>query len=116
MLATHFYTAIFAILTATAAAKRYNSCTCHNGDSYNWRITSKACELHTQWYPGRGEATYDTPSGRCKVNDMSSGFFTGDQWEAVCQEIGKTGFLCASGSGTCFQPEASEVQGWCKNE
>lgn len=27
-------------------ADSHESCTCHNGDSYNWRITSPACDFY----------------------------------------------------------------------
>jgi hypothetical protein len=27
-------------------ANDHDNCACHNGDSYNWRITIKACETY----------------------------------------------------------------------
>lgn len=31
----------------SSVADSHYSCTCHNGDSYNWRITSPACDFYT---------------------------------------------------------------------
>ncbi|KAH8660551.1 hypothetical protein BX600DRAFT_523543 [Xylariales sp. PMI_506] len=86
------------------------SCTCHNGDSYNWRITTAACTVYNdagyQW----GGAEYDTPSGRCTADSDAS--IAGDQWEAACKSVATTGFQCSSGEGTCFA-EPDDVRGWC---
>lgn len=67
-------------------ADPHGSCTCHNGDSYNWRMTTVACaeydaneypvyktlspsnttpeDKHQLTFPQWGGTSYDTPSGR----------------------------------------------------
>ncbi|KAH6970624.1 hypothetical protein BKA56DRAFT_559006 [Ilyonectria sp. MPI-CAGE-AT-0026] len=96
---------------ALAAADLHDSCTCHNGDSYNWRMTTNACasynDANYQW----GGAFYDTPSGRC-TQQSAEEQLAGDQWEAACKEIAKTGFQCSDGVGTCYA-NPDDVSGWC---
>lgn len=37
----------------------------------------------------------------------------GKEWEAACRSIAKSGFQCASGTGTCYQPDEDQIRGWC---
>ncbi|KAM5341484.1 hypothetical protein ACJ41O_014515 [Fusarium nematophilum] len=99
------------LLASLAAADLHESCTCHNGDSYNWRMTTNACTKYTDYKYEWGGATYDTPSGRCTQNSPDDKI-AGDQWEDACKEIARTGFACADGQGTCYADPA-DVRGWC---
>ncbi|TPX13728.1 uncharacterized protein E0L32_005931 [Thyridium curvatum] len=99
------------LFSSVAMADLHTSCTCHNGDSYNWRMTTLACtsydEAKYQW----GGAVYDTPSGRC-TQRTDADRIAGDQWEEACQKIAKAGFQCVDGKGTCYADPAS-VRGSC---
>ncbi|KAJ0382795.1 hypothetical protein COL922a_011804 [Colletotrichum nupharicola] len=96
------FAAAFALLSAV--------CTCHNGDSYNWRMTTVACtEYNANEYPWGG-TSYDTPSGRCYSEE--GGYIEGDPWEFACKTIATKGFQCADGRGTCFA-DPEQVVGWC---
>ncbi|EFQ29629.1 hypothetical protein CGRA01v4_14914 [Colletotrichum graminicola] len=97
------------LFVSFASANLHQSCTCHNGDSYNWRITIKACELYASKKYQWGSASYDTPSGRCVGSGQG---VAGDQWEDACREIAKSGFDCADGRGYCTADQDS-VRGWC---
>ncbi|KAI8271216.1 hypothetical protein K4K58_000094 [Colletotrichum sp. SAR11_239] len=99
----------FALLSAVMADP-HGSCTCHNGDSYNWRMTTVACaEYNANEYPWGG-TSYDTPSGRCYSKE--GGYIEGDPWEFACKTIATRGFQCADGRGTCFA-DPDTVAGWC---
>ncbi|CCF37674.1 hypothetical protein CH063_08950, partial [Colletotrichum higginsianum] len=62
-----------------ADARYHDSCTCHNGGTYNWRLTTKACDSERALLAQQkswGSVQYDTPSGRCRsvgVTDLISG-------------------------------------------
>ncbi|WQF89947.1 hypothetical protein CDEST_14961 [Colletotrichum destructivum] len=99
-----------------ADARYHDSCTCHNGGTYNWRLTTKACDSERallaqlkSW----GSVQYDTPSGRCRsvgVKDLISG----DDFETLCKAVAsQVGFPCAfDNSLTCYaDPDA--VSSWC---
>ncbi|KAK2037580.1 hypothetical protein LZ31DRAFT_580020 [Colletotrichum somersetense] len=98
------------LFVSVASANLHDSCTCHNSDSYNWRITTKACQLYARSNYQWGQAAYDTPSGRCVA--ASGAQIAGDQWEDACRQIAKSGFDCADGRGHCTaDPDA--IKGWC---
>ncbi|GKT66430.1 hypothetical protein ColTof4_03922 [Colletotrichum tofieldiae] len=99
------------LFVSVAFADLHDSCTCHNGDSYNWRITTKACEVYSSKDYKWGKGTYDTPSGRC-TKSGDSDQLAGDQWEAACREVAVAGFQCADGKGRCTA-DADQVKGWC---
>ncbi|KAH7128036.1 hypothetical protein B0J13DRAFT_611570 [Dactylonectria estremocensis] len=99
------------LFLSLAAADLHESCTCHNGDSYNWRITTKACEIYNEAAYQWGGAVYDTPSGRC-TKAGTDDRLAGDQWEAACQSIAESGFDCADGQGTCYA-SPDDVKGSC---
>ncbi|KAJ3522658.1 hypothetical protein NM208_g12767 [Fusarium decemcellulare] len=117
----------FLFLTAVTA-NLHDSCTCHNGDSYNWRMTTNACGKYNDAGYKWGGSVYDTPSGRVSkpyfnktvpnANDSSAPKPTqrpqlaGKEWEAACKEIAQTGFQCADGVGTCYA-DPDEVRGRC---
>ncbi|GME65508.1 hypothetical protein GTA08_BOTSDO05216 [Neofusicoccum parvum] len=107
-----FTVTVLAVLSAGVAADDHDSCTCHNGDSYNWRITTAACDLYRSQNWRNGKVHYDTPSGRCTQDDGTQ-FVMGKEWEAACRTTAKNGFLCASGGGTCYQPDEDQIRGWC---
>ncbi|EKG20561.1 hypothetical protein MPH_02088 [Macrophomina phaseolina MS6] len=108
-----FFTAsVLAVLSVGVAANDHASCTCHNGDSYNWRITTVACDLYNRQKWANGKVYYDTPSGRCTQNDGTQ-YLMGNEWEAACRSAAKSGFPCADGVGTCFQSDEDEIRGWC---
>ncbi|KAH8898378.1 hypothetical protein GQ53DRAFT_837298 [Thozetella sp. PMI_491] len=103
---------LFAVIFAPSVlANNHVSCTCHNGDSYNWRITTLACENYAKAGYANSNVAYDTPSGRC-TQASSSDYLMGDQWEEACKAIAKSGFQCADGKGTCFA-ETDQVRGSC---
>ncbi|EKJ77356.1 hypothetical protein NXS19_010729 [Fusarium pseudograminearum] len=108
MLAKVFSVVLF---LSVATAKLHNNCACHNGDSYNFRMTMNACTVYDdadyQW----GGVKYDTPSGRCTQEDAEAQI-AGDQWEDACKEVAAKGFPCADGKGTCFA-NPKEVRGRC---
>ncbi|KAF2090366.1 hypothetical protein K490DRAFT_54751 [Saccharata proteae CBS 121410] len=104
--------AIFASIPS-AVADDHTSCTCHNQDSYNWRITTAACDLYNNWNNDNNAVAYDSPSGRCNTIDANQ-VIDGKNWENACQETAKAGFQCTSGQGTCYVEDTSNVQGWCK--
>ncbi|KAF6801189.1 hypothetical protein CSOJ01_11919 [Colletotrichum sojae] len=61
--------AAVAFLVLSAEARWHYSCTCHNGGSYIWRITSNACSSYNSyifqtWPDSQNSVRYDTPSGR----------------------------------------------------
>ncbi|KAK1974176.1 hypothetical protein LZ30DRAFT_741270 [Colletotrichum cereale] len=102
--------AAFLFLSA-ASADLHDNCACHNGDSYNWRITIKACELYSSKKYQWGPTTYDTPSGRC-TKDADWAQIAGDQWEEACRDVAKTGFDCFDGKGHCTA-DPDVVRGRC---
>ncbi|OHF04127.1 hypothetical protein CORC01_00466 [Colletotrichum orchidophilum] len=102
---------VFFLLSA-ASAKLHDSCTCHNGDSYNWRITIKACSLYASKNYQWGNGTYNTESGRCTQNTANDQL-AGDQWEDACREIASSGFDCADGKGLYCKASPDDVRGWC---
>ncbi|KAK2009159.1 hypothetical protein LZ32DRAFT_620922 [Colletotrichum eremochloae] len=104
-------TAVAFFLLSAVSADLHESCTCHNGDSYNWRLTTKACDLYAQKNYQWGRTHYDTPSGRC-VRNSDTENIAGDQWEDACRETAKTGFNCADGRGNCTA-DPDQVRGWC---
>lgn len=125
-----------------SVADMHYSCTCHNGDSYNWRITQPACESYAQSDPAVSapvQAPFPLPSfsspkpsffwGRTATNSnnaqdvtyvtdtgrctsSSGSLLDGDRWEAACQKLAVAGFACADGQGTCYA-EADSVKGSC---
>ncbi|GKT55920.1 hypothetical protein ColTof4_11667 [Colletotrichum tofieldiae] len=97
---------------SVASADLHDSCTCHNGDSYNWRITTKACELYASKNYQWGKGTYDTPSGRC-VKNSDNDQLAGKEWEAACREVATSGFQCADGQGLRCNAPTDEVRGRC---
>ncbi|KZL69533.1 hypothetical protein CI238_00725 [Colletotrichum incanum] len=97
---------------SVASADLHDSCTCHNGDSYNWRITTKACELYASKNYQWGKGTYDTPSGRC-VKNSDNDQLAGKEWEAACREVATSGFQCADGEGLRCVAPTDEVRGRC---
>ncbi|WQF78738.1 hypothetical protein CDEST_03752 [Colletotrichum destructivum] len=97
---------------SVASADLHDSCTCHNGDSYNWRITTKACELYASKNYKWGKGTYDTPSGRC-VQNSGTDQLAGKEWEAACREVANSGFQCADGQGLYCKAPTNEVRGRC---
>ncbi|KAF5027078.1 hypothetical protein F66182_790 [Fusarium sp. NRRL 66182] len=100
----------FLFLTAVTADLHAN-CACDNGQSYNWRITVKACEDYNASAYEWGGATYDAPSGRCVQADPEARI-AGKEWEAACRKIAEGGFDCADGVGTCYA-ERKDVRGRC---
>ncbi|RYP14499.1 hypothetical protein DL765_006335 [Monosporascus sp. GIB2] len=98
-------------LAPSVLAKNHPNCTCHNGDSYNWRITTLACKEYARSGYENSNVVYDTPSGRC-VQATSGDYLMGDEWEAACRAIAQSGFECADGQGTCFA-KTDSVRGWC---
>ncbi|PSR80001.1 hypothetical protein BD289DRAFT_476353 [Coniella lustricola] len=100
--------ALLAAFVGFSLADMHYSCTCHNGDSYNWRITSPACAYYAPLRPA--DVTYVSSSGRCTSNSGSQ--IDGDSWQAACQKIAVDGFACASGEGTCYA-DADSVKGSC---
>ncbi|EPE03010.1 hypothetical protein F503_08624 [Ophiostoma piceae UAMH 11346] len=105
------YIFFFATLLASASADLHASCTCHNGDSYNWRMTTIACTAYNNADYKWGGTVYDTPSGRC-TQESADSQIAGDQWEDACKSIAASGFQCADGQGTCFA-DPDDVQGSC---
>ncbi|KAJ4328407.1 hypothetical protein N0V84_001090 [Fusarium piperis] len=101
---------VFFFLTL-ATARLHDSCTCHNGDSYNWRMTTNACTDYNDSKFEWGGATYDTPSGRC-TQITAEDKIAGKQWEAACKKIALSGFQCADGVGTCYA-DPDDVRGRC---
>ncbi|SPJ72648.1 uncharacterized protein FTOL_02377 [Fusarium torulosum] len=99
------------LLLSAVTAKLHDNCACHNGDSYNWRMTIDACAEYNDAGYEWGGATYDTPSGRC-VQATPEDKLAGDQWEDACRKIAQTGFACADGKGTCYA-NPDEVRGSC---
>ncbi|KAH7131293.1 hypothetical protein EDB81DRAFT_808299 [Dactylonectria macrodidyma] len=97
---------------SVALADLHASCTCHNGDSYNWRMTTKSCTIYNDAGYEWGGTTYDSASGRCTQNSSEENI-AGDQWEDACKEIAKSGFDCADGVGTCYA-SPDDIKGWCK--
>ncbi|WYZ33996.1 hypothetical protein EsH8_I_000272 [Colletotrichum jinshuiense] len=100
------------VLFSVAAADLHDSCACHNGDSYNWRITTKACELYASKSYQWGAGTYDSASGRC-VKNSDNDSIAGKEWEAACREVANTGFACADGQGLYCKAPTNEVRGRC---
>ncbi|EFQ27407.1 hypothetical protein CGRA01v4_04486 [Colletotrichum graminicola] len=102
---------VFALLSV-ASADLHDHCSCGNSDSYNWRITIKACELYASKNYEWGKTVYDTPSGNCvKATDTDQ--IAGDQWEEACREVATSGFQCADGQGLRCTAPPDEVRGWC---
>ncbi|KAH7223019.1 hypothetical protein BKA60DRAFT_538466 [Fusarium oxysporum] len=90
----------FLLITAVTA-KLHDNCACHNGDSYNWRLTVAACtEYNDEGYEWGG-ATYNETSGRC-VQATTEDKIAGDQWEDACRKIAEEGYDCADGEGKCY--------------
>ncbi|KAM0356371.1 hypothetical protein ACHAPY_006827 [Fusarium culmorum] len=96
MLAKVFSVVLF---LSVATAKLHNNCACHNGDSYNYRMTMNACTV------------YDDADYKCTQEDAEAQI-AGDQWEDACKEVAAKGFPCADGKGTCFA-NPKEVRGRC---
>ncbi|KAF3764096.1 hypothetical protein M406DRAFT_71339 [Cryphonectria parasitica EP155] len=103
-----FYIALVAAFAGVSFADMHYSCTCHNGDSYNWRITSPACSFYAPDRPA--DVSYVTDTGRC--TSASGSQIDGDSWQAACQKIATEGFDCADGQGKCYA-ESSDVTGSC---
>ncbi|KAF4775496.1 hypothetical protein HER10_EVM0011159 [Colletotrichum scovillei] len=100
------------VLLSVASADLHDNCACDNGDSYNWRITTKACELYASKNYQWGKGTYNTETGRC-VQNSASDQLAGKEWEAACREIASTGFDCADGKGLYCKANPDEVRGRC---
>ncbi|KAF4345530.1 hypothetical protein FBEOM_480 [Fusarium beomiforme] len=96
------------ILASVAMAKLHDNCACHNGDSYNWRLTAAACEEYNDKDYEWGGAIYNHESGRATAEDK----IAGDQWEDACRKIAEEGYDCADGEGKCYA-KPDEVRGRC---
>ncbi|RYP39873.1 hypothetical protein DL767_001992 [Monosporascus sp. MG133] len=99
------------VFAPSALADDHPNCACHNGDSYNWRITTLACEEYARLGYENSNVVYDASSGRC-VQATSGDYLMGKEWEAACRAIAQSGFGCADGQGTCFAKKDS-VRGRC---
>ncbi|KAF9871037.1 hypothetical protein CkaCkLH20_11454 [Colletotrichum karsti] len=99
-------------LVSVATANLHDNCACDNGDSYNWRITTKACELYSSKNYQWGVGVYDAPSGRC-VKKTDNDQLAGKEWEAACREVASTGFDCADGKGLYCKANPDDVRGRC---
>ncbi|KAF4974271.1 hypothetical protein FZEAL_8807 [Fusarium zealandicum] len=99
------------LFLSVVTADLHNSCACHNGDSYNWRITTNACTEYNDAGYKWGGATYDGPAGRC-TQASAEAQIAGKEWEAACKKIAQTGFQCADGEGTCYA-DPKKVRGRC---
>ncbi|RGP69512.1 hypothetical protein FSPOR_4616 [Fusarium sporotrichioides] len=99
------------LFLSVVTADLHNNCACHNGDSYNFRMTMDACTVYNDAGYEWGGVAYDTPSGRCTQANAEAQI-AGDQWEDACREVAAKGFPCADGKGTCFA-DPSEVRGRC---
>ncbi|KAF5577872.1 hypothetical protein FPCIR_11855 [Fusarium pseudocircinatum] len=87
------------LLVTVVTAKLHDNCACHNGDSYNWRLTAAACtEYNDQGY----ECAQATAEDK----------IAGDQWEDACRKIAEEGYDCANGEGKCYA-NPSKVRGRC---
>ncbi|KAK1993392.1 hypothetical protein LX36DRAFT_661566, partial [Colletotrichum falcatum] len=93
------------------SANIHDSCACHNSGSYNWRMTTKACQLYATKNYKWGTASYDAPSGNCVKSNQAEGI-AGDQWEEACKEVAKTGYQCADNRGRC-SADPDSVRGRC---
>ncbi|KAL0933860.1 uncharacterized protein CTRU02_210659 [Colletotrichum truncatum] len=108
----------FALFVFSADADWHYSCTCHNGGSYIWRITTKACDAYNQhidseWPDSENHVRYDTPSGRCTSVGPGGNVIDGDTMESVCKNTGTNGFPCEhDNSKTCFANPGS-ISSWC---
>ncbi|KAK2055194.1 hypothetical protein LY76DRAFT_550738 [Colletotrichum caudatum] len=87
------------LFVSVASANLHDTCACHNSDSYNWRMTTKACEYYARSNYKWGQTVYDSPSGNCV--GVNGGKIAGDQWEDACRQTAKAGFDCADGRGHC---------------
>ncbi|OBT59635.1 hypothetical protein VE04_00185 [Pseudogymnoascus sp. 24MN13] len=101
-----------ALFLSSSMADRHGSCTCHNGDSYNWRITTLACTKYAEAAYGNGNVAYDTPSGRCTQVTPDDNIM-GDQWEEACRAVAQSGFQCADGSDNKCYANTQAVRGSC---
>ncbi|TDZ54521.1 hypothetical protein CTRI78_v006269 [Colletotrichum trifolii] len=99
-------------LVSVASANLHDACACHNGDSYNWRITTKACELYSSKNYQWGVAVYDEASGRC-VKKTDNDQIAGNEWEDACREIASTGYQCPDGKGLYCKANPDDVRGRC---
>ncbi|KAI8244265.1 hypothetical protein K4K57_000771 [Colletotrichum sp. SAR 10_99] len=101
------------VLLSVASADLHDNCACHNGDSYNWRITTKACELYSSKNYEWGVGVYDEASGRC-VKKTDNDQIAGNEWEAACREVATgEGFACADGKGLYCKADSDSVRGRC---
>ncbi|KAF9878765.1 hypothetical protein CkaCkLH20_03665 [Colletotrichum karsti] len=110
--------AAVAFLVLSVEARWHYSCTCHNGGSYIWRITSNACSSYNSyifqtWPDSQNSVRYDTPSGRCTSVGPGGNVIDGDTMERMCKETAQNGFPCANNNAhTCFA-EPDSVSSWC---
>ncbi|KAL1637447.1 hypothetical protein SLS56_000585 [Neofusicoccum ribis] len=116
------FSKLFSVSAALAAtfvggvlADKHHQCDCNNVGTYNWRMTSKACDRYNEKGYASGLVKYDGPSGRCWGSDDAN-YIMGKEWEAACREVGNTGFPCADGQGTCYQTNSDSVRGACYGE
>ncbi|KAI8308416.1 hypothetical protein K4K61_002688 [Colletotrichum sp. SAR11_59] len=101
------------VLVSAVSANLHDNCACHNGDSYNWRITVKACELYSSKNYEWGVGVYDEASGRC-VKKTDNDQLAGKEWEAACREVATDeGFACADGKGLYCKADSDSVRGRC---
>ncbi|SPO03584.1 uncharacterized protein DNG_06267 [Cephalotrichum gorgonifer] len=99
------------LLVSSVMADLHDSCTCHNGDSYNWRMTTAACTVYDEAKYQWGGTYYNSTTGRC-TQRASEDQLGGNEWEDACKRIASTGFQCADGVGTCFA-NTEDIKGWC---
>ncbi|KAM0545756.1 hypothetical protein ACHAPJ_011180 [Fusarium lateritium] len=99
------------LFLSVVTADLHPNCACHNGDSYNWRITTNACTDYNDAGYKWGGATYNGTSGRCTQANAEAQL-AGKEWEAACKKIAQAGFPCADGEGTCYA-NPDEVRGRC---
>ncbi|KAI0886535.1 uncharacterized protein GGS22DRAFT_114782 [Annulohypoxylon maeteangense] len=100
----------FAFLAVSVRGDLHPDCVCNNGGTYVWRMTTNACTVYNNAAYQWGGSNYNTASGRCDAN--SGAQLGGNEWEAACKSVAKTGFQCVDGVGTCFA-DPDEVRGSC---
>ncbi|TDZ40846.1 hypothetical protein CTRI78_v010047 [Colletotrichum trifolii] len=101
------------IFSLSVDARWHYSCTCHTGPSYNWRLTTAACNAINPSVvaTGNGHVAYNTPSGRCTSD--GGNLLDGDDMEWQCKQAAINGFECAFDSKqTCFADQDT-VSSWC---
>ncbi|KAJ4397783.1 hypothetical protein N0V93_002020 [Gnomoniopsis smithogilvyi] len=103
-----FSLSLLAAFIGAAVADSHYSCTCHNGDSYIWRITSPACDFYKTDRPA--DVSYVSDTGRC--TSSSGNLIDGDSWEAACKKMVTDGYECGDGQGKCYA-DSDDIKGWC---